>query len=94
MATAEDDASPKSYDLNKILAEIDTFDFVKKLPESPAMEAQDTGPLIFLRLFAQLFAMQKHQKAKQLGAPRLHALTPDSTSLGSTNQLRGINSMV
>ncbi|CAK9014441.1 unnamed protein product [Durusdinium trenchii] len=35
---SRDDASPKSYDLNKILAEIDTFDFVKKLPESPAME--------------------------------------------------------
>lgn len=69
MATAEDDASPKSYDLNKILAEIDTFDFVKKLPESPAMEAQDTGPLIFLRLFAQLFAMQKHQKAKHRQYP-------------------------
>ncbi|CAK9050576.1 ABC transporter G family member 22 [Durusdinium trenchii] len=28
---SRDDASPKSYDLNKILAEIDTFDFVKKL---------------------------------------------------------------
>ena len=30
-STCEDEASPRSYDLSKILAEIDNFDFVKKL---------------------------------------------------------------